>query len=81
MMGLKWASLVILLIEQGMIIEGELNQIASQKCLNPFDYSSFMASWRYASLRGSGEGGTWLKGRFCHGISRLIGVDRRWFLS
>ena len=59
MMGLMWASMVVPLIEQGVIVEGELIQIASEKCFSPSDQSSFMASSRGASLRGSGgEGGT-----------------------
>ena len=59
MMGLMWASMVVLLIEQGLIMEGELIQIASEKHFSPSDHSSFMASSRDASLRGSGEeGGT-----------------------
>ena len=59
MMGLMWASTVVPLIEQGVIVEGELIQIASEKRFSPSDQSSFMASSRGASLQGSGgEGGT-----------------------
>ena len=59
MMGLKWASMVIPLIEQEMIAEGELIQIASEKHLTPSDHSFFMASSSNAPLRGSrGKGGT-----------------------
>ena len=59
MMGLMWASTVVPLIEQGVIVEGELIQIASEKHFSPSDQSSFMASSSGASLRGSGgEGGT-----------------------
>ena len=59
MMGLMWAPTVVPLIEQGVIVEGKLIQIASEKCFSPSDQSSFMASSRGASLRGSGgEGGT-----------------------
>ena len=50
MMGLKWASMVIPLIEQGMIVEGELIQIASKNYFSSSDHSSFMASSRDASL-------------------------------
>ena len=54
-----WASMVVLLIEQGVIVEGEVIQIASEKRFSPSDHSSFMASLRGASLQGSrGEGGT-----------------------
>src|SRR6185436_2878593 len=59
MMGLMWASTVVPLIEQGVIMEGELIQISSEKHFSPSDHSSFMDSSRGASLRGSGgEGGT-----------------------
>jgi hypothetical protein len=59
MMGSRWASMVFLLIEQGMIVDGELIQIASEKRLTPSDYSSSMASSRIATLGGSGgKGGT-----------------------
>ena len=59
MMGLMWASMVVPLIEQGVIVEGELIQIASEKHFSPSDQSSFMASSGSASLRESGgEGGT-----------------------
>jgi hypothetical protein len=59
MMGLRWASTVISLIEQGMIIEGELIQIKSDKRLTPSDHSFFMASLRISLLGGSGgKGGT-----------------------
>ena len=51
MMGLTWASTVVPLIEQGVIMEGELIQISSEKHFSPSDHSSFMASSR-------GEGGT-----------------------
>ena len=58
MMGLMWASTVVPLIEQGVIMEGELIQIASKKHLSPSDHSS-LASSRIASLRISGgEAGT-----------------------
>ena len=58
MMGLMWASTVVPLIEQGVIMEGELIQIASEKRFSPSDQSSFITSSRGASLRGSGgEGG------------------------
>ena len=58
MMGLMWASMVVPLIEQGVIVEGELIQIASKKHFSPSHHSSFMASSRGASLWGSGgEGG------------------------
>jgi hypothetical protein len=57
--GLQWASTVIPLTEQGMIKEGELIQIASKKRVTPSNHSSFMASLRHASSRGSrGRGGT-----------------------
>ena len=59
MMGLMWASIVVLLIEQGLIMEGELIQIALEKHFSPSDHSSFLASSRVASLRISGgERGT-----------------------
>jgi len=59
MMGLMWASMVVPLIEQGVIVEGELIQIASKMHFSPSDHSSFMASSRGASLQESGgEGGT-----------------------
>ena len=59
MMGLMWASTVVSLIKQGVIVEGELIQIASEKHFFLFDHSSFMASSRGASLRESGgERGT-----------------------
>jgi len=59
MMGLMWASTVVPLIEQGVIVEGELIKIASEKQFYPSNLSSFMASSRGASLRESGgEGGT-----------------------
>ena len=35
MMGLMWASTVIPLIEQGVIMKDELIQIASEKCFSP----------------------------------------------
>ena len=58
MMGLMWASMVVPLIDQGVIVEGELIQIASEKHFSPSDQSSFIVSSRGASLRGSGgEGG------------------------
>ena len=58
MMGLMWASMVVPLIEQGVIVEGELIQIASEKCFSPSDQPSFVASSRGVSLRGlGGEGG------------------------
>ena len=45
-------------IEQGVIVEGELIQIALEKCFSPSNQSSFVASSRGVSLRGSGgEGG------------------------
>jgi len=59
MMGLMWASIVVLLIGQGVIMEGELIQIASEKHFSPSNQSSLMASSRNASLRISGgERGT-----------------------
>jgi hypothetical protein len=59
MMGLRWASTIFPLIEQGMIIDGELIQIASKKHLTSFDQSSSVTSLRIALLGGSrGEGGT-----------------------
>ena len=59
MMGLKWASTVIPLIKQGVIVEAELIQIVSKKHFTPSDHSSFLASSRVASLRISGgERGT-----------------------
>ena len=59
MMGLMRASTVVPLIEQGVIVEGELIQISSEKHFSPFDHSSFMASSIDVSLRRSGgEGGT-----------------------
>ena len=59
MMGLMWASTVVPLIEQGVIVEGELIQIASEKRFFPSDHSSFMASSTGASLwESGGEGGT-----------------------
>ena len=59
MMGLMWASTVVPLIENGVIVEGELIQIASEKHFSQYDQSSFMATSRGASLRESGgEGGT-----------------------
>jgi len=58
MMGLMWASMVVPLIEQGVIVEGELIPIALEKHFSPSDQSSFMISSRGASLWGSGgEGG------------------------
>ena len=54
MMGLMWASTVVPLIEQGVIVEGELIQTASRKCFTPSDHSSLMASSRNTSLRISG---------------------------
>ena len=58
MMGLMWASMVVPLIKQGVIVEGELIQIASEKRFSPSDQSSFTASSGSASLRESGgEGG------------------------
>ena len=57
MMGLMWTSTVVPLIEQGVIVEGELIQTASEKHFTPSDHSSLMASSRGASLRGSGEKG------------------------
>ena len=58
MMGLMWASMVVPLIEQGVIVEGELILISSEKHFSPLDQSSFMASSSGASLWGSGgEGG------------------------
>jgi hypothetical protein len=44
MIGLTWASVVVPFVEQRMIIEGELIQIASEKCATSFNHSSFMAS-------------------------------------
>ena len=59
MMGLMWASTVVPLIEQGVIMDGELIQTALEKHFSPSDHSSFMASSSGASLRESGgEGGT-----------------------
>ena len=59
MMGLMWASTVVPLIEQGVIVEGELIHNATEKCFYPSNQSSFMASSSGASLQGSGgEGGT-----------------------
>ena len=59
MMGLMWASMVVPLIEQEVIVEGELIQIALEKHFSLSDHSSFMASSRGASLQGSGgEGDT-----------------------
>ena len=46
MMGLIRASTVVPLIEQGVIVEGELIQIASEKRFSPSDYSS-LASMRF----------------------------------
>ena len=58
MMGLMWAPTVVPLIEQGVIMEGEIIQIASEKHFSPSDQSSFMDSSRGASLQESGgEGG------------------------
>ena len=51
MMGLMWASIVVPLIEQGVIMEGELIQISSEKHFTPSDHSSLMASLSIASLR------------------------------
>jgi hypothetical protein len=36
--GLRWASMIFSLIEQGMIIDGELIQITSKKHLTPSDH-------------------------------------------
>ena len=59
MMGLMWASIVVPLIEQGVIMEGELIQTASKKHFTPSDHSSLMASLRNVSFRISGgEGST-----------------------
>ena len=59
MMGLMWASTVVPLIEQGVVVEGELIQITSEKRFSPSDHSLSMATSRGASLRGSGGvGGT-----------------------
>ena len=58
MMGLMWASTVVPLIEQGVIVEGELIQIASEKHFFPSDHSTLMTSSGSASLQESrGEGG------------------------
>jgi hypothetical protein len=46
--------MVVPCIEHGMIVEGELLQTASEKCLIPSVHSSLMSSLRDASLRGSG---------------------------
>ena len=54
-----WASMVVPLIEQGVIVEGDLIKIASGKRFSPSDQSSFIASSVSASLRElGGEGGT-----------------------
>ena len=46
-------------IEQGMIIEGELIQTSSEKCLTPSDHPFLMASSRSGLFRRSrGEGST-----------------------
>ena len=59
MMGLMWASTVVPLIEQGVIVEGELIQIALEKRLTPSDHSSPMASLIIVLLRiSAGERGT-----------------------
>ena len=59
MMGLMWASTVVPLIEQGVIMDGEQIQTASEKHFSPSDHSSFLASSRIALLRISGgERGT-----------------------
>jgi len=42
-MGLMWASVVVPLIEQGVIVEGELIQIASEKCF--FFHLTIPPSW------------------------------------
>ena len=49
-MGLMWASTVVPLIEQGVIVEGELIQITSEMRFSPSDHSFSMASPRDASL-------------------------------
>ena len=53
-MGLMWASTVVPLIEQGVIMEGELIQFSSEKHFSPSDHSSFLASSRITLLRISG---------------------------
>ena len=54
-----WASMVVPLIEQGVIVESVLIQIASEKRFSPSDQSSFMTFSGSPSLRESGgEGGT-----------------------
>ena len=59
MIGLMWASMVVPLIEQGVIMEGELIQISSEKHFTPSDHSSLMVSLSIASVRISGgERGT-----------------------
>jgi hypothetical protein len=55
MMGLTWASMVIHLIEQARIVEGELIQIASEKCLNPSSHSSFVVFSTSDQFGGSGR--------------------------
>jgi hypothetical protein len=51
--------MVVLLKEQGMIVEGELIQITSGKQLTPSDHSAFMDSLKISLLGGSGgKGGT-----------------------
>jgi hypothetical protein len=75
MMGLRWASTIFPLIEQGMIVDGELIQNALEKLLYGLLENFFVGRIRRRSRYRRPEG------RFCQGISKLVGVDRRRFLS
>ena len=55
MLGISWASMVIPLMEHGMIVEGDSIQTALEKSTILFDHSSLFSSLRSASLRGLGE--------------------------
>jgi hypothetical protein len=57
--GLRWASTIIPLMQQEMIIEGEQIQSASEKFPTPVDHFFSMASMIDVSFGGSGgKGGT-----------------------
>jgi hypothetical protein len=56
---LRWAYMVIPLMEQGRIVKGEQIQSASEKCSSLVDHSFSMASMIYVLVGGSGgKGGT-----------------------
>jgi hypothetical protein len=59
MTGLRWASMVTPLMEEGRIVEGEQIQSASENCSTPVDHFFSMASMINVSFGGSGgRGGT-----------------------